>query len=165
MYLDKMLEFDPANTAVTVTADSVNILDMGVARDMGSAPEGIGTLEIGVFVTTAFTAGGAATLNIQIQGAAESAPGSGVPGAFTVLAESGPIPKASLVAGARFDVVVPSQIPGAAIPRFYKLTYTVATGPFLTGKLQAELTSGLEHQPVGTTSVLSGYAAGVTVNN
>lgn len=159
MYLDKNLEFDPANTAITVTADSTNKLDMGAARDMGSAPEGVGTLELAVYVQQAFAAAGAATLNIAVHGSdAES-------GTYTCLAESGPIPKASLVLGARFDLVFPSQVPGAVIPRYYKLVYTVATGPFTAGKVQAELTSGLEHQPVGTTSVLSGYPSGFTANN
>lgn len=162
MILDKLLEFDPANTAVTVTADSTNTLDMAIARDMGSAPDGMGTLEIVTYVQAAFVAAGAGTLNIQVLGAPDNA---GVPGVFTVLAESGVIPKASLVLGARFDIVLPSQIPGAAVPRYYKVTYTVATGPFTAGKVQTELCGGLEHQPQSTGSVNSGYASGFTVNN
>lgn len=158
MLLDKLLEFDPASTAVTVTADSTNVLDMGVARDMGSAPEGVGTLEVAVYVQTTFAAAGAATLNIQVMGSADNI-------TYATLAESGAIAKGSLVAGARFDIVLPSQVPGGAIPRYYKLIYTVATGPFTAGKVQAELTSGLEHQPVSTGGVLSGYPSGFTAAN
>jgi hypothetical protein len=107
MYLDALLQFDPAATAVTVTAASTNSIDLGAARDMG-----IGRVQgkVLVLIGTAFaSATPAATMNVQLQGAPNNA---GVAGTFTTIVESGTIPLGQLQAGfkvAQFDVATVSD--------------------------------------------------------
>jgi hypothetical protein len=78
MLLDSTQVFDPAGTAITVTASSTNVLDMGVARDMGIGDD---PLVLVVLSDGTFAAAGAATLNIALQGSPDNA-------TWTVYAES-----------------------------------------------------------------------------
>lgn len=169
MILDKLLEFDPAGTAITATAASTNIFDLagpGIpanaakpGRDMGIAGAGV-ALKIMVAVQQTFTAGGAATLNVQAQGAPDN--GAGAPGAYVTYAETGVLALAQLVVGNRiFDSdwprPIPTPITPALLPRFIRLNYVVATGPMTAGTVQAELVLGRD-DPVY-------YPAGFTVAN
>lgn len=156
MILDKLLEFDPAGTAITATATSTNILDMLQARDMGIGDHAGATPKLLVACQQTFTAAGAATLNIQFQSAPDN--GSGAPGTWTTAAESSALPLASLVAGLHlFDISLPHRQAGAAIPRFYRLNYVVATGPMTAGTVQSELVLGRDNTPA--------YPSGFTVAN
>lgn len=173
MILDKLLEFDPANTAITVTAVSTNSFDahgsglipaasatVKPGRDMGSGSDDGPTPRILVLVQQTFTAGGAGTLNIQFQGAPDN--GSGVAGAFATYAESGVIALASLVLGNTiFNIDWPRILPmpntPALLPRFFRLNYVVATGPFTAGQVQSEM--------VLTQDNYTPYLPGVVVNN
>lgn len=150
MLIDSTQVFDPASTAITATADSTNILDAGITgglptvqgRDLGPGSK----LSARVVVQAAFTAAGAATLTVQILGAPDN--GSGAPGTFSVYAQSDAIPKANLTLGAFIELPLPPAPPQAggnpedgepSPPRFYKLHYVVATGPFTAGAVQAWL--------------------------
>lgn len=105
MIQDANLQFDPAGTAITTTAVSTNVLDLGVNRDMGV---GDSQLKLLCTVGTSFaSATPGATLNVQLLGAPDN--GSGAPGAYSVLGESGVLPLGRLTAGqkiAQLDVPV-----------------------------------------------------------
>lgn len=151
MILDALMLFDPAGSAITVTRVSTNVFDVGInnaqqptgnqQRDIGPAYVGNDSLDIFVQVQTAFTAGGAATLQTSIQAAVDNA---GSPGTFYDLVMTGAIPVANLTAGRE---VLRTPVPRWSIamsntttrPRFYRLNYTVATGPMLTGAVEAVL--------------------------
>lgn len=130
--LDANNLFEPVTgTAITASADSTNTLDMLVNRDVGAGA----MLEIHVQTLQAFTAAGAATLQISLQGSTDNA-------TFNDILVSPVYPKASLVAGiGLFRYTFPVyQLNETAPGRYYKLRYTVATGPFTAGKLTAYLT-------------------------
>lgn len=121
MLMDKGNQFADSQ-AITVTAASTNVLDLGVDRDVG-----IGfPLEIDMRVMEAFTAAGAATLVVAMQTAIDAV--------FTtpiVLMQTAAIPVASLIVGyepARWRI-------GSETKRFLRFYYTVATGPMTAGKL------------------------------
>lgn len=118
--------------ALTVTRDSTNVLDLLVSRDIG-AGAGSYDQEVHVMVTTAFTAGGAATLNISLKGSLDNA-------TYYDLLDSPQYALADLVVGARifrYEVpVIQLKMPvGDDPPRYLKLVYTVGTGPFTAGAL------------------------------
>lgn len=140
MLLDALLEFDAyTGVAITVTRDSTNILDMKNQRDMGV---GDNPLELLIQVITAFTAAGAATLTVELKAAKDNA---GVPGTFYPQITSAAYAVAQLTAGRELlRAPLPSWDIAAAgdalnVPRFYKLTYTVATGPMTAGTIAAYL--------------------------
>lgn len=166
--MDKLLEFDPAGTAITVTAASTNIFDLHGAslipaaaakpgRDMGIGPA---HLRLMVAVQQTFTAGGAGTLNVQAQGAPDN--GAGAPGAYVTYAETGVLALAALVINTRiFDIdwprPTPTPVTPALLPRFLRLNYVVATGPMTAGTVQAELVLARDD--------LMSYQSGFTVAN
>lgn len=130
--LDAPLLFEPlAGTAVTVSADSTNTLDFLVSRDPGAGD----LLEIHVNVLEAFTAAGAGTLQITLQGSTAGL-------VWKDILVSPVYPKADLTLGKSiFRYKFPSfQLNEVAPGRYYKLAYTVATGPFTAGKLTAYVT-------------------------
>ncbi len=157
MILDALLAFDGTASApttpvaITVTRDSTNILDMGVNRDMA-----IGTpLYINLIGDGLFAAAGAATLTVALQGAPNS---SGSPGTWTTYAQSPALSIAQLnsTLSHLFPINLPSPPSGGiSTPRFYKLVYTVATGPFTAGAVQAYLSHsrvGMLYYPAGYTT-------------
>lgn len=152
MILDSNLIFDPRGTAITATAVSTNVIDDGIVgqigngRDLGIGAEG--ALRLLILSSGTFTAGGAATLTIDIQGAPDN--GSGAPGTYVTYASSGPLSLAQLNAFPGsvaqsvklFPIDLPVREAGVtAMPRFYRLNYTVATGPFTAGTIEAYLTN------------------------
>jgi hypothetical protein len=110
--------------AVTATANSTNIIDCH-STDLGRGQP----FEVSFDVPTTFTAGGAATLTVTLTTDDDEAFGSA-----TALWTGAAIPVATLVAGYRFYAHLP---PG--VERYLRATYTVATGPMLTGKITAHL--------------------------
>jgi hypothetical protein len=112
--------------AVTTTGNSANLIDTGASRDL-LAGEG---LFLVVQVSTAFTAGGAATLTVALE--TDDNVNFGSP---ATLFTSPAIPVAALTAGGR---AVQIRVPRGA-ERYLRLTYTVATGPMLTGAVIAGL--------------------------
>jgi len=98
MFLDGSLVFDPTGTAVTTTNQvSTNVLDIVNNRDIGP---GMHRMHLMTLVTAAFTSGTAtATMNIQLQGAPDN--GSGSPGVYNLIGESGNVSLGQLVAGSK----------------------------------------------------------------
>src|SRR5579872_6368426 len=115
MFLDTLLQLSNAQ-AVTTTAASTTIYDVSGAGS-GNAPALVwggaaGTFgaDIGLgdgavrptavfYVTTTFTAGGAATMVIAVQAAPDN--GSNSPGTYVTLSETAAIAVASLTAGSQ----------------------------------------------------------------
>lgn len=156
MILDSTLAFDgtaaapTTPVAITVTRDSTNILDMSVNRDMA-----IGTpLFLNLIGDGLFAAAGAATLTVALQGAPNNA---GVPGTWTSYAITPALSIAQLNSALShlFPIALPSPPSGGvSTPRFYKLVYTVATGPFTAGAVQAYLS----HSRIGMLYYPAGYS-------
>lgn len=155
MYIDKFLQFDPNPTLITVTAVSTNVLDMLAQRDMaiGDAYEAPAAV---VTVIAALVAAGAATLTVQIQGSVDNV-------TWTTFAQTDAIPKANLTVGTQIELKLPKKdaAPHAAgIPRFYRLNYVVATGPFTGGSVEADLIPVVQQD-----NNPPSYASGFVVNN
>ena len=150
MLIDKQNQFSADNgdspTSTGSTA-STNIVDLGIARDIGGAVTD--QLMLLCEVVTAFTSGGGATMQVQFQTAPDN--GSGSPGTWATLAQSDVIPVASLVQGYKY---LPGELPGPT-QRFLRLNYVIATAAMTAGVLKAALVPSLDVQP----AYARGYAA------
>lgn len=125
MITDRELSFSTAQ-AVTVTANSTDVVDLGVAHDIARGQN----LRVRVQVDTTFTAGGAATLTIALVTSAAAALSSP-----TTVYTTAAIPVASLVAGyVAIDTVI-----GTTSGRYLGIIYTVATGPMTAGAISASV--------------------------
>jgi len=143
MIIDKFLQFD-SGTAITSTAASNNTIDLSQSRDIANG--GDPALQLVCTVVTAFTAAGAATLQVQFQTSADNA-------SWTTLAQSDAIPVASLTAGTELLRI---GLP-LGIQRYIRLNYVVATGPMTAGAITAELV--LDRQ------AFAAYASGFNAAN
>ncbi|WHZ42196.1 hypothetical protein QNM34_07935 [Rahnella bonaserana] len=125
MILDKLLMFSEAQ-AVTATAASTDVIDLspmkGTKRDIGVGEP----LEFWATVNTTATAGGAATLNVQLQTSADNS-------TWVTLYDSGTLALASLTAGKR---ILSTKVP-AGVLKYLRVNYVVATGPLTAGAFTA----------------------------
>jgi len=143
MLIDKQNQFSAdAGDSPTATGStaSTNIIDLGVARDIGGAVTD--QLMLLCEVVTAFTSGGSATLQVQFQTAPDN--GSGAPGSWSILSQSDAIAVAALVQGTKF---LPGELPGGT-QRFIRLNYVIGTAAMTAGTLKAALVPSLDVQPV-----------------
>lgn len=147
MLTDSLLQFSSAQ-AVTSTAVSTNTVDLSQARDLGPGEE----LNISISVDTAATAAGAATVNFQVITSAAANLSSP-----TIIIQTDAIPKASLTAGARFNLPIPHQTLTALGQRYLGIQYTVGTGPLTAGAFSA---TGV----IDFADVQKSYPSGFTVN-
>jgi len=132
--------------AITASADSTNVIDLGVAGTPYDAAAALNQdvgkgnpIPILVQVTTAMTAVGAATLVINISTGATTALG-------TTIASVGPIAKADLVAGYQAAIQV---LPNKITERYLGIEYVVATGPMTAGNITAGITMGNQTNVTG----------------
>lgn len=157
MIIDGLLQFDPSLSAITVTRVSTNTIDLLNQRDIGDGASPPMLLAVGV--NAAFTAGGAATLVIQLQGSSDNTNWFtyAETRAFSI-AELTPIGRLVVLAWPAVPVGTPGtgNVAGAA-PRYLRLNYVVATGPMTAGSVNAQLV--LEAQSTRQ------YPAGYTVTN
>lgn len=125
MILDKLLMFSEAQ-AVTNTAASTDVIDLGpidgTRRDIGVGYP----LELFVNVNTTAAAAGAATVNIALQTSPDNS-------SWTTLATSGDLALSALTAGKR----VFSQKMPQGVQRYLRMNYTVGTGPLTAGAFTA----------------------------
>lgn len=141
MIIDKQNLFsaDNGDTPTTVgSTASTNIVDLGVARDIGGAA--INHLMLLCQVMTAFTSGGGATLQVQWQTAPDN--GSGSPGSWVTLAQSDAVALGSLVPGYQF---LPGPLTGPT-QRFVRLNYVIGTAAMTGGAIYAGLTPAMDVQ-------------------
>lgn len=155
-----------SNRALTVTAASTGVYDTaglgvgtpvnnifgtatGFGNDIGGGGPNASAPQLLVQVGTAFTAGGAATLRVQLQ-AATDANNTGTPGTWQTIDQTDDIAVALLVAGAQVaNFTVPKRYLGANFPRFYRLNYVIATGPMTAGTIAyAGLLTGIDDNPL-----------------
>ena len=142
MIYDKLNTFG-TDQAVTTTAASTDIIDLGVVRDIGNGEP----MELVILCTETATASGSATVTFTL----ETDDNSGFSSA-AVLASSGAIGKAALTAGTEvLRVKVPLDV-----ERYLRVNYTVATGPLTAGKF----TAFLAHDRQASKA----YASGFTVS-
>lgn len=183
MILDSLLQFSN-NQAITATANSTNIIDIGLglqptanpngnaipspAQGGGARDLGIGNSDAGlrmiVQVGTVFAT--LTSLTVALQGAVDD--GTGAPAAFSTYWTGPAVAVASLVAGARlFDMDVPRPPQGIAVPRFLQLVYTVGGSNATTGTITAYVVGNRDDQMYNGTNnaVIGGYRAGITVAN
>ena len=158
--------FDPSGTAITTTAVSSNVLDLGVNRDAGVGRHGLKLL---VTVGNQFTsATPTATMNVQLQGAPDN--GSGAPGGWTLLGEGGTTPLGQLSPGFKIcQISVPRVVQALGLsasttPGLVATTGTFSSGsPNVTVASAAGIFNGQQVQGIGIvpgTTVASG--AGTT---
>lgn len=118
--------------ALTVTAASTNTFDFSTAAQFGEG------FHIGVMcqVGTTFTAAGAATLQVSAQGSLDNV-------TFFDLLMTAVIAVADLIAGRQIlRIGLPLRQPNmaASVPyRYFRLYYTIATGPMTAGTVNAWL--------------------------
>lgn len=125
MILDKLLMFSEAQ-AVTATAASTDVVDLGpidgTRRDIGVGYP----LEFFTNVNTTATAAGAATVNIQLQTSPDNS-------TWTTIYDSGALALSALVAGQRVASV---KVPQGVL-RYLRVNYSVGTGPLTAGAFTA----------------------------
>lgn len=134
MFVDAQLEFSDSQ-AITASAASTNIIDFNPAFDYNTVIDA-GAGEPTFLVVTpsvTFAAAGAATLAIELRAYANEDKSDTPTVIFSTPAKA----LGSLVAGKPVVVVA---LPSANYKRFLSLQYTVATGPFTAGALDAFIT-------------------------
>jgi len=127
--------------AVTATANSTNVVDLSLARDIGEGDDVYVSFSVG----TAFTAAGAATLTPTV--VVSAADTLTTP---TTLGTGGTIAVASLVAGYTFVIRVNPQLFYSSTTnsslglRYLGVIYTVATGPMTAGTITADIVTDIQ---------------------
>lgn len=139
--------------SVTVTANSTNVVDLSLARDIGEGED----LYVQFTVGTAFTAAGSATLTPTI--VVSAADTLSTP---TTIGTSGTIAVASLIAGFTFVIRLNPQLFGSTTTvsslglRYLGAIYTVATGPMTAGTITADIVTEIQD---GKKFYASGFTA------
>ena len=162
-----------APTTGTQTASNVIDLGLGTSSNPGipSFANGGGARDISTgddpqlkmlaVVTTAFTGG--TSLQLVLAGAPDN--GSGSAGSYTTMWTSAAYAEADLDSGAMLaNISVPGLVPGQALPRFLRLQF-VTSGTHTAGAVCCGVVIDRFDQVRGTDSKLSGYPAGINVQN
>lgn len=129
MILDKLNVFD-WQAALTATRESTDEIDLVNARDLGFPTVGNPSLKIRVLITTAMLSTGSSTLVISMLGSTDST-------TWETYVQSPAIPKASLVAGYKYDLAWAPKKVGDPMPRYIRLGYTVDVADMTAGALSA----------------------------
>ena len=119
-----------------------------------------------VQVATAFTSGGAGTLQVILQGAPDN--GSGLPAAFVNWWTSPAYALATLVQGARlYDMDMPRPPDGVQVPRFLRMSYVIGGATMTAGAVLAMIVlDRMDQMYQGTSNaVLGGYPPGIVIAN
>jgi hypothetical protein len=144
MLMDAQLSFSQAQAITTASAASTNVTaydESGGNTNIGNATrfgadlgvsEGMNKPKVVVSIPTAFTSTNSATLNFQFQGSTDSS-------TWTTYIESGAIAAASLTAGTAWVFDWPRKAIGAAMPKYVRMYYALATGQMTTGTINANV--------------------------
>jgi hypothetical protein len=143
MILDRSLCFDGGDNntfaAITVTRDSTDVIDVGISGQIGNARDMSIGMALQLLVLSNRLFAGGTSVQISLQGAPDN--GSGAQGTYVIYAQTPAITLAQLNAtpGLLFPITLPRPpYGGLALPRFYKLVYTVV-GTFTAGAVLAHL--------------------------
>lgn len=138
MMIDSQAEFSDAQ-AVTATAISTNVMDLGAMTDQAGNTRDIGTGEPVYLVvltnTTATDTSSDATLAVTL----ESATDAGLTSGAVVHVSTGTLAFATYATAN--TVVLAVRLPAGSYKRFMGIRYTVAAGPLTAGAFDAFLTS------------------------
>lgn len=157
----------------TGTYNASNILDLGLsglptsaggggARDIGVGDDP--QLKLSAIITQTVTSGGAATLQVQLQGAPDN--GSGAPGSYTTMWTSPTFALAALIQGAQLaNVGMPRDLWEQVNPRFLQLQFIIGGATMTAGLIEANIVIDRFDQIIGTAGNVSGYPAGINVAN
>lgn len=129
MILDGKLLFD-SQSAITATAVSANVIDLGVNEDIGIGDTP--SLQLLVQIITGLVTANAGTLNVQYQASTDNV-------TFTTIAETGPLAAAALGAGQK---IMKMALPNNGLTRYLRLNYLVGTGAFTAGTITAGIILG-----------------------
>jgi len=145
MILDKLLMFSDKQ-AVTATAASTDVIDLGpidgTRRDIGVGYP----LEFWALVNTTATASGAATVNVQLQTSPDNS-------TWISIYESGALALAALTAGKR---IVSAKVP-SGVQKYLRVNYTVSTGPLTAGAFTSGINLDVDNNtPYATRSKITG---------
>ncbi len=128
MILDSTLKFS-ADQAVTDTAVSTNVIDLGVSgRDIGIGE----TVPLRVSVTESFATLTSLTVSVETSDTENFA-------SSDVVIQTGAVPVASLVNGYVFNI---NEVPKGVVGRYMRLNYTVAGTTATAGAITAGITAG-----------------------
>ena len=144
MIMDERLEFADA-TALDTSGTDTDLI--GDVIDLGSTTSDIGNgqpIYLVIQVDTAVTSGGAATVDFKL--VSDAAAAIAVDGTATQHFASGPVAKATLIAGYTVAVVA---LPIGTYERFLGIVTTTAAAAVTAGKINAFLT----YDPVGWTAL------------
>lgn len=142
---DKQNMFSENQTLIAAagTVIGTNVIDLGVARNIGGSTHP--TLELWAQITSTFlAAAGAATLQLLVETSPDNV-------TFATLASSPAVAKASLVAGYKFGI---NFLPDVT-SRYVRVSYVIGTNPGTAGTVTAGLVPSGEYQ----TSYPSNYVA------
>lgn len=165
-FIDQNLVFSDTQV-ITATAASTSSYDMSggtlfsispnqtrFGQDLGIG-DGVAIPKVLGIVTATFSTGGSPTLNVQFQGSTDSS-------TWTTYVETGAIAAAVLLINSRiFAIDWPVRLIGAAMPRYVRLNYVVASGPFTTGSLFSAIVLGRDDSTFDQSQYGSGYSVGV----
>lgn len=129
MIMDKLLLFSTAQN-ITSTEPSDNVIDLGVARDVGISDSK--SMKILVVVTTGFTSTDG-TLTVVAQGSTDNS-------TWDDYISSPALTAGNLVVTRRImDAEWPRPASGKSTPRYLRLNYVVANAAFTPGAVTATL--------------------------
>lgn len=131
MIIDKHNHFNYPKQTVTVTAPSIDIVDLkGAGAAYGQANF------LATRVAASFTAAGAATLNIQLQTADNETFANSI-----VVYDSGPISKDKLIEN---TFIQKASLSGLQFKRYIRVNYVVTNGPMTAGSIETFITPDIE---------------------
>jgi len=142
MLLDKFNQFSAAYAPTAVGTTYSDVLDLGVARDVGGAVTE--KLMMLIQVVTAFTSAGSATMQVQIQTSADNS-------TYSILSQSDAVAVASLIQGYRF---LENSVPDIT-SRYLRIAYIIGTAAMTAGAITAAFVPDLQRAP----SYASGYTS------
>jgi hypothetical protein len=146
MILDSQLNFSSAQAITTASAASSTISaydESGGNTNIGGSStfrfgadlgvsEGKDKAKIVVSFPVAFATASGATLNFQFQGSTDTV-------TWTTYIESGVMAASTLTLGANWVFDWPRKALGAAMPKYVRMYYALATGTFTTGTINANV--------------------------
>lgn len=146
MLIDANNRFSNALALTAIGTVSSDVIDLGIARDVGGAVTD--DLYLLCQVVTAFTSGGSATLQVVVKASTDNS-------TFVTIVQTDTVAVASLTQGYKFLQNGFPSVPSTTLYRYWRLDYVVGTATMTAGAITAGLVPALQHSPTYTV----GYTA------